>query len=371
MDQRVDPHTLYAHLRATEPVRFNEAMQAWDVYRYADIQTVFGSPQDFSSDVLSKPTLQSMDPPRHTQLRRLVARAFSHKLISALEPRIQAITDELLDQVQANGRMDAVADLAFLLPVRVIAELLGLPVEDRDMFRAWAVSAVKLVELEFQGLPADPTLAAAVDDLEAYLATMAADRLASPREDLVSGLVHAEIDGERLSHDEIISTCRLVLIAGFETTATLIGNLVQLVLSHPDARALVQQDPANLESAVDEALRLNTPFTFFARRATRDVVLGGQSIKAGQLVLVHLASGNRDETVFEEPDQFRVTRNPNRHLSFGHGIHYCLGAHLGRMEARIAVGSLLQKFPNAALTEGAERTASVVLNGWSKLPVTF
>lgn len=368
-----NPYPHYASMRANSPVSFNAALQVWEVYGYHDIQTVLGDPATFSSDLSALQTMVTTDPPRHTQLRKLVARAFTTKLIAALEPSIQAITDELLDRVAQSGRMDVIADLAFPLPVTVIAELLGLPATDRERFKAWSVPAIRAAEMELQGRKPDAELLEAVDELTQYLQAMADAREREPREDLISGLVHATVDGERLTQQEITSTCRLLLIAGFETTANLIGNTAHLLLAHPEALAQVQSQPDLLPSAADEAMRFHAPFQFFARKATRDVTIGGQQIQAGQMVLTMNASGNRDSAAFAEPDRFDITRSPNRHLSFGHGIHYCLGAGLGRIEARIGIGTLLARFPDIRTDDAqpAEQLPPGVLFGWSKLPVRF
>lgn len=368
-----DPYQHYAHMRATAPVSFNAQLQMWEVYRYHDIQAVLGDPQTFSSDLSALQTLATMDPPRHTQLRKLVARAFTSKLIAALEPSIVTITDELLDRVAASGQVDVIADLAFPLPVTVIAELLGLPASDRGRFKEWSVPAIRVAEMELQGRPPEAHLMAAVGELMQYLADLAEERRKEPRDDLISGLVYAEVDGERLSLDEITSTCRLLLIAGFETTANLIGNTTRLLLEHPQALGQVKADAELLPSAIEEALRYHTPFQFFARKATRDVTVGGQLISAGQVLLTFNASGNRDEAAFADADRFDVTRSPNRHLSFGHGIHYCLGAGLGRLEARIGIGRLLQRFADLRpdTEKAVEALPSIVLFGWSNLPARF
>lgn len=368
-----DPYLHYAHMRATAPVHFNDTLNVWEVYGYHDIQTVLGDAKTFSSDLSDGKMMVFMDPPRHTQFRRLVARAFTSKVIADLEPSVQAITESLLDRVADAGRMDLVTDLAFPLPVTVIAELLGLPAADHDKFKQWSIPAIRAAEMELMGLTPEPDFVAAVDELDAYLADLIAARRDHPTGDLVSGLLAAEVDGERLTLQEVASTCRLLLIAGFETTTNLIGNTLQLLLAHPAALAQLEADPALLPQAIEEALRFNTPFQFFARRATRDVALGGQLIRAGQQVMTFNASGNRDEAAFPHADTFDITRSANRHLSFGHGIHYCLGAGLGRLEARVALSTLLRRFsglrPDPA--RAAQPLSSVVLFGFSSLPVTF
>ena len=373
MTSHTNPYPHYAHMRATTPVHFNPALQVWEVYGYHDIQAVLGDAKTFSSDLSDGKMMVFMDPPRHTQFRRLVARAFTSKVIADLEPSVQAITDALLDRVESAGRMDLVTDLAFALPVTVIAELLGLPAADHERFKQWSIPAIRAAEMELMGLEPALELVQAVDELDAYLADLIAARRDRPCADLVSALLAAEVDGERLTLQEVASTCRLLLIAGFETTTNLIGNTLQLLLTHPRALAQLCADPERVPAAIEEALRFNTPFQFFARIATRDVALGGQLIKAGQQVMTFNASGNRDEAAFPHADRFDITRTANRHLSFGHGIHYCLGAGLGRLEARVAITTLLRRFGDLRLDEGraVEPLASVVLFGFSSLPVRF
>ncbi len=369
-----DPYARYASMRANAPVSFNPDLQLWEVFCYHDIQAVLGDPVTFSSDISALQTMATMDPPRHTQLRKLVARAFTSKLIAALEPRVQELTDELLNRAESTGCMDIIKDLAFPLPIAVIAELLGLPAEDRSKFKQWSIPAIKAAEMELQGQIPEPQFVEAVAQLERYLEVLVVQRTREPREDLISGLATAEVDGERLTMQEIVSTCRLLLIAGFETTANLIGNTAQLLLAHPDSLADARAAPELLPGAIEEALRYNSPFQFFMRRATQDVTIGGQSIRAGQLVLTINASGNRDEAAFPNADRFDIRRSPNRHLSFGHGIHFCLGAGLGRLEAKVALETLLRRFPDIRMDAdglGAEPLSSVVLYGWRSLPVRF
>jgi cytochrome P450 len=360
-------------MRATAPVYFNPDLQLWEIFGYHDIQAVLGDPATFSSDISALQTMVTMDPPRHTQLRKLVARAFTNKLIAALEPSVREITDALLDRVENTGRMDIIADLAFPLPIAIISALLGLPAEDRDKFKQWSIPAIKAAEMELQGQVPEPQFVQAVAELEQYLEALIAERTRTPRDDLISGLAAAEVDGERLTMQEITSTCRLLLIAGFETTANLIGNTAQLLLAHPVSLADVRDEPELLPGAIEESLRYNSPFQFFMRRATCDVTIGGKSIRAGQLALTINASGNRDEAAFPDADRFDVRRSPNRHLSFGHGIHYCLGAGLGRLEAKVAIETLLHRFKDVRTddTRSAEPSSSIVLFGWRSLPVQF
>lgn len=372
-DPRFDPYPHYAQMRAESPVHFNPELQVWEIYGYHDVQTVLDDPSTFSSDVFEMQILSTMDPPRHTQLRKLVARSFTPKLIAKLEPSIQAMTDELLDRIASTGRMDVIRDLASPLPITVIAELLGLPVADREKFKEWSIPVLRVAEMELKGQAPEPRLVEIVEQLNAYLQALVVERERRPREDLISGLAAVGADGECMTLQEVTSTCRLLLIAGFETTIQLIGNTTHLLLAHPDGMALVRADAGLLPSAIEESLRYHAPFLFFARKATRNVTLGGQLIRAGQRIMIFNASGNRDEAAFPDADRFDVRRTPNRHLSFGHGIHHCVGVGLARLEAKVGIGSLLLRFPDLRLDEEepAEPLASRLMYGWGTLPVRF
>ncbi|TAK89469.1 MAG: cytochrome P450 [Burkholderiaceae bacterium] len=378
-DMRLDPYPHYAKMRATAPVFFNPERQVWEVYGYHDIQTVLGDPVTFSSEIHSAAmkskmqTMGTMDPPRHTQLRKLISRAFTTKTVAALEPRIHRVTNELLDRAASIGQMDIITDFAFLLPITVIAELLGVPLSDQDKFKRWSDALVQILELAFQGQAPKPHLLEAVDEIMQYLEAVVAERQRQPSDDLISGLITANVDGEHLTLQEITSTCRGLLIAGHETTANLIGNAMHLLLEHPDSLARLRAEPELLPSAIEEVLRYRTPSQFFARIANRDIELGEQLIRAGQRVVVFNGSGNRDAAAFPDPDRFDITRSPNRHLSFGYGIHFCLGAGLGRVEAKIAINALLQRFPDIQLDamKTVEPLSSKVLFGLRHLPVRF
>lgn len=345
----------YAEMRAHTPVHFNSERQLWEVYGYHDIQAVLSDPIRFSSDTqrgAMKATIQTMatmDPPRHTQLRKLISRAFTSKLVADMEPSILAITNTLLDKAAQTGKIDLIADLAFPLPVTVIAELLGLPASDHGKFKHWSELAVQGAELAMQGREREPHMLEAVAQLTQYLEALAIERRERPGSDLISGLATAEVDGQHLSMQEVGNTCRLLLIAGFETTTNLIGNCLFLLLQHTESLAQLRANPQLFQSAIDEVTRYFTPFQILARIATEDVTLGGQTIQAGQQVVIFLGSGNRDATAFTDADRFDITRSPNRHLGFGHGIHYCLGAGLARIEVRVAIDTLLARFPDLSL----------------------
>jgi len=376
-DPHADRHARYAEMRARAPVHFNSETQVWEVYGYNDIQTVMGDPATFSSDIqrgAMKTTLQTMitmDPPRHTLFRKLIARAFTTKTVADLEPSILRITNELMDRVAQSKQMDIISELAYPLPITVISELLGLPLADRPQFRRWSELAVQGAELAIQGLEREPHMLEAVAQLTEYLEALASERRKNPQDDLISGLASAELDGESLTTLEISSTCRLLLIGGFETTTNLIGNSLFLLLQRPDLMAQLRSEPKRLANYIEEVLRYHTSFQIFQRVATRDVELGGHVMREGQKVVIFLGSGNRDETVFSDADKFDMNRSPNRHLTFGYGIHLCLGAVLARTEAQIAINTFMARLPSARLDKDGifEPLASQAMLGLQHIPV--
>lgn len=379
LEQDATPYPFYAEMRSRAPVHFDPELGMWQVFRHRDIQTVMGDPAAFSSELFQatgRPELKTiavMDPPRHTALRRLLTKAFTAKLVAAQAPNIRAVTSGLLNKVVERGRIDIIKDMAFPMPALVIAGMLGLPRSDTDQFQLWAPCAVEVAESTMRRKePAQQSLEA-VRQMSDYLAAVAIDRRKDPGEDLISALAAATIDGEPLTIEAISNACKLVTVAGFDTTRLFIGTAMHMLLQHHEARAQLQADPRLFDSALDEALRYCAPFQFLTRIATRDVELGGQQIRAGQWVMVFIGSGNRDEEVFPEPDRFDITRTPNRHLSFGHGIHYCPGAQLGRLEAKTAVNTMLQRLPGLRLDPDAPatRVAANLQFGFSAMPALF
>jgi cytochrome P450 len=295
------------------------------------------------------------DPPRQTRLRNLILKAFTPGTIAALEQRIAQISTRLLDDIGAASELDAVTQFSALLPMIVIAELLGIPPAERARFQTWADAtlglALTLIGGEAAMIAAQKYVQAAAE-MSQFLTDFLAHRptappmAGSPDDNLLNRLATAELDGERLTHADILGFFQLLLLAGSETTTNLIGNTLICLLDHPDQRELLRARPELLPSAIEETLRFRSSIQFVFRQTTRDVELRGQSIPAGQLVLACLGSANRDPDIFNEPDCYDITRDPNPHLAFGHGIHFCLGAALGRLEARIALGQFLERFPN-------------------------
>jgi pimeloyl-[acyl-carrier protein] synthase len=373
---REDPYPLYRYLLAAAPVQRNDLLEAWTVARYADVMTVLTDPR-FSADRTSMApdgyqVAQSMlvsDPPDHTRLRTLVQKAFTPRMVDQLRPRIQAIVDDLLDRaLEDGGDFDLVEDLAYPLPVIVIAELLGVPAEDRATFHQWSATLAASLDPLVSSDLMDRAWASR-DALHTYLRGIIAERRRSPRTDLISALVAVEERGDTLREPELVVMCTLLLIAGHETTVNLIGNGTLALLKHPDQLARLRQEPQLVTSAVEELLRFDPPVQMTGRLLTDDVELSGQTIPKGEFVLPLLGAANHDPAQFTNPQDLDITRNPNPHVAFGRGIHFCLGAPLARVEGQIALGSLLQRCPNLRLNGEPVRRDQITLRGLASLPV--
>ena len=315
-------------------------------------------------------SLLVIDPPEHTRLRRLVSKAFTARRVATLRPRVQQIADGLLDSIAPRGQADLVADLAFPLTIAVISELLGVPLSDRDDFRRWSVA------ITFP--PAEPEMlraaAQAQRDLEEYFESLIARKRADPQDDLLSELARMSAEEQALSDPELIGLAGLFVLAGHDTTVNLIGNGMLALLRNPDQLSAVRTGVAPLSSVIEELLRYVGPVSLgLARFTTQDIEIAGISIPKGQVVIASLAAANRDPARFSRAELLDVTRDEGPHLEFGHGIHFCLGAALARLEAVIAIGSLIQRFPELELTVPAERLRwrSGSLRGVAELPVSF
>lgn len=312
--------------------------------------------------------LLNMDPPDHTRLRALVHKAFTPRMVDNLRPRIQQIADELLDEMAAHDELDLLAHYAFPLPITVIAEMLGVPAADRDRFRDWSNAILFATDEE--------TAMVRVMEFSMYMQEMIDARQAEPRDDLISALVQAEEDGDKLDRMELMSMIFLLLVAGHETTVNLIGNGMLALIEHPAEMARLQADIDNddlLRSAVEEMLRYNGPVeTTTFRAAFEDIDFGDAVVPRGEAILVALLAANRDPGVFPEPDRFDITRQPNRHIAFGSGIHYCVGAPLARLEGQIAIRSLVRRFPRLSLAVAADDLVwsdNLLLRGMKSIPV--
>jgi cytochrome P450 len=382
---RRDPFALYARARREHPVWAPDGAPVVSIFRYDDIQAILRDPATWSSRFPPPPgftpedlppSMLVTDPPEHTRLRGLVNQAFTPRMIRRLEPRMREIAEELVAAAVARGDVDLVEALTYPLPVIVIAEIIGIPAEDRAQFKEWSDAAVENLGAVFMG-PLPPERIARQRQvrvaMEEYFRGLVEDRRHRPREDLLSGLVAAELEGSRLSFDELLAMLVLLLVAGNETTTTLIGNAVLALLEHPRALAAVRAQPELLPRAVEEVLRWSSPVQMDPRRATRPAEIRGHRIEPGQIVLSWLGSANRDETVFERPEEFDVTRGDNRHLAFGFGPHYCLGASLATLEAEVALGVLLARTRSFARVDDAPLPLhpSIVFRAVTKLPLAL
>lgn len=374
-----DPYPTYAWLRANAPVYRDELNELWGISRHADVVAVEKNPALFCNGEGSRPgmsremTTTSMidrDDPRHTQQRRLVYKGFTPRRVAGHEAHVRDIVTGLIDKVAPRGECDFVEDLAAPLPMILIAEMLGVPPSDWHLLQDWSD---KLVQLG--GGPRymnDERLGAFVAFNE-YTAPILEARKSQPRDDLISILAHAEIDGTRLSDEELLSEALLLLIGGNETSRNAMTGAIDLLTRHPDQFQLLRDDPSRVPVAAEEFLRYVTPILNMARTATADVELHGQTIHAGDKVLLMYSSANRDETVFDDPDRFDVTRNPNPHVAFGFGTHFCLGASLARLEIRVMYEELLRRLPDIHVVDGheVEWVPGAFVRGIAHLPVEF
>jgi len=378
----LNPFPVYAQMRQYSPVLFQPDQGVWLIYRYQDVKAILNDHTHFSNrPVMEMPaerslaeSINTMDPPRHTQLRALVSKAFSPKAIADMEEQITQVAHELLDQVIESGEMDLIADFAVPLPVRVIADMMAIPYARREEFKQWSQHLVESVESLVNGdFSPKPEIEASMAAMNAYFAQLAKERAERPGPDLVSRLATAEVDGERLSDQEVIASCILLMVAGNETTTNLLGNGMLSLLEHPDQLALLRLNPALMPSAVEEMLRFRSPSQAILRACAADAEIGGYTIKAGQRVLAFVGSANRDESVFADPDRLDITRNPNPHIAFGHGIHFCLGAVLARLEGRIGFTALLERLQNVQRADSAPLTPipSTLVHGVRSLKLRF
>jgi erythromycin 12 hydroxylase len=344
-------------MRDEQPV-WRDGYGIWHVFRYADVARVISDSQVFSSELgrvlpigekLSEGNLTRTDPPRHHALRRLVGAAFSPKVVTGLVPRIAEVARELLDATDGGAEFDLVSALAYPLPVTVIAELLGLPICDRELFRTWAD---RVFDRDIAD-PNDPELGRIIDealaDMIDYLREHCADRRAKPRADLISKLAAVEADGERLSDEEVVNFSIVLLMAGHISTTALLGNTVLCVDEHPEVWGRLRADRTLVEPTIEEVLRYRSSFTQVGRVTTSETEVAGQVIPADAIVTPWLLSANRDEREFADPDRFDIHRPGNHHLAFGYGIHFCIGQLLARLEGRVAVGVLLDRYAEIRL----------------------
>jgi cytochrome P450 len=381
-----DPYPTYHRLRARDPVHWSD-LGLWVLTRYEDVASVLRDPRLVKEPIAAVVaarlghatpgtplSMLDRDPPDHTRLRSLVSKAFTPRVVETLRPRVQDIVDDLLDEVASAHAMNLVEDFAYPLPVVVICELLGVPVADQERFRGWGLDIARGLDAIL--LPPDSDVSersmASRRALTSYFRALIAERREAPRADLLSGLIAAEERGDSLTEEELLATCILLLIAGHETTVNLVANGTLALLRHPAELRRLRENPGLIASAVEELLRYDGPVQRTARVASEDIEIGGRTIAAGDMVLPFLGAADRDPAQFPDPDRLDLARIDNRHLAFGWGIHFCLGAPLARVEGQIAINALVQRLPKLALaTETPVYRHSLTLRGLASLPVAF
>ncbi|HVF26381.1 MAG TPA: cytochrome P450 [Anaerolineales bacterium] len=419
---RADPYPFYAELRSQDPVHWDEEMGFWVLTRYADIASVYnddrfsraqGLMRGFqrlpeNEQRIAEPVYHSFsktmfyaDPPYHTHLRGLMNNAFTPRRVEQLRPYIQRVVDDLLDVVQAKGQMDLIHDLAYPLPVMVIAELLGLPSQDRQRFKGWSDDLFAILGTVRHAPHLMERAAHSLEQMKEYITALSHERREQPRDDLLSALTsvvdedkasacphHASgtgtspHSGERrageqsatahLTQEELVANINILLSTGHETTTHLIGNGVLALLQNPDQLQKLRQQPRLISSAIDEMMRYENPVQITYRSAVEDVEMGGRQIRKGDLVNSILGSANRDLEKYTDPDRFDITRDEGRHLNFGLGIHFCIGASLVRLEAEIAFLTILRRFPQLQLaTEKLDWQEHPIFRGLKSLPLSF
>jgi cytochrome P450 len=387
-----DPYPLYHRLRSDDPVRWDAPLNAWVVTRYADVQSALGDARlsaeriTLSTEWLPEAMRETLgpvfralsrqmlflDPPDHTRLRGLVNKAFTPRVVQGIRPRIQAIVDDLLDAVQPAGRMDVIQDFAYPLPAIVIAEMLGVPPEDRDQFRVWSDDFGALIGRSDLTLDGATRALRGVAEFMDYFRDIVARRRASPRDDLMQALIAAEDRGDALTEEELLANCVLLLAAGHGTTTHLIGNGLLALLRNPDQLRNLRDDPTSIAAAVTEFLRYDSPVQATGRVAAQELPIGARRVGVGEGVILCLGAANRDPEQFADPDRLDISRRENRPIAFGHGIHFCLGAPLARIEAQITFATLLRRLPALRLeTDALEWEPSLSFRGLARLPVAF
>ncbi len=376
-DMRRNPYPVYDQLRSTCPVLPVPEFHAYLIFDYEGVRRALGDHETFSNRVPGPENwFIFMDPPRHSRLRALITKAFTPRSVANLEPRIRELSRGLLNRVIEQGAMDLVADYAIPLPMRVIAEMLGIPTEDLTQYKRWSDQTLKLSYSLFRGgdeVQAVSEFRTAAAEIRTYLPRLLAQRRQEPRDDLLTRLVQAEVDGEQLTEEEVCAFFQILLVAGQETTTHLISNAIVCLLEHPGELARLRANLDLLPSAIEEVLRYRAPLQWVMRAPKHDVEMHGVTIPAGKLILPVIGSANRDPRVFPDANRFDITRNQNPHLAFGQGLHVCLGAPLARLEARIALTDLLERLPDLRFASDDPWSPRQALNahGPSHLPVRF
>ena len=388
-----DPYATYRRLRERDPIHYSRLFNGHVLTRHADVTAVLRDSrysaderkqanwEKFHQQAIKQGILEpdesttfSMlrsDPPDHTRLRGLVSRAFTPRTVEGLRGRVEAIVQEHLDAVADQGGMDVIASLAYPLPVIIIGEMLGVPREDQARFKHWSDEMVR--GMGMSSVDDSRRSNRAARELRAYLEGVASARRREPREDLLSALLAADDNGERLSDDDLYETCSLLLVAGHETTTNLIGNGLLALLRNPEQFDMLRREPERIEHAVEEFLRYDSPVQATTRILPEDIQFDGHTFKKGQQVALMLGAANRDPAQFRDPERLDVTREDVKHAAFGHGIHFCLGAPLARLEAPAAFTAMIERFPQMRLDDSVQPRwkENLILRGLEQLPVRF
>ncbi len=376
-ETRRNPYPVYDHIRSVSPVFRNPRSSLWMIFDYENVKRALSDSDTFSSRY-GPEWLIFLDPPRHTKLRALISRAFTPRSVANLEPRIRELVSALLDQTVERGEMDMAADFAVPLPMMVIAEMLGIPAASWLRFKHWSDAILAMsYTISDRGTEESKTalekFIAVTAEMNIYLTDLLQQRRVTPQDDLLSRLIEAEVDGERLTQEQMLGFFQLLLLAGSETTTNLINNAILCFIENPNQLDHLRAAPDLLPSAIEEVLRYRSPLQWMYRVTRHDVKLHGEVIPAGSLVLAMIGSANRDPQQFPKADQFDITREPNAHIAFGHGLHFCLGAPLARLEARIALTEFLSRVKCIQLASSQPwqpRKGSHV-HGPTRLPIRF
>lgn len=384
---QVDPYPTYRRLQEEDPVHLSQ-VGVWVITRYTDVVKALRDPslsskpseisyassrQQSSSPVasLSNELLFFQEPPDHTRLRKLVSKAFNIRVVEQMQTRIQEIVNELIDQVQDSGVMDIIADLSRPLPVRVIAQILGTPSEDYNQLKEWSHWFSYIFD-PMKSSKTNQQLNQAILEFKDYFSHLIHKRRQHPHNDLISALIQARDEGDKLTEDELLATCMLLFASGEETTVNLIGNGILALLHHPEQLEQLKQNPSLIQSAMEEVLRYDSPLQICGRTTTSHIEIGGKVIRKGLPVFLIVGAANRDPNQFQAPDQLDITRSSNNHLAFGDGIHYCLGSALARVQGQIAINTLVQRLPNLKpQIDKLERRENIFLRGLTSFPVSF
>ncbi|MCS4304856.1 cytochrome P450 [Chryseobacterium sp. BIGb0232] len=388
-----NPFPVYAYMRETSPIKkvsFGNGQAFWMVTKYEDAIQIFRNPifvkdirkvtpqegkeSAMNNSMLFSHHLLNMDPPEHTKMKRLIQKAFTPKLVEKMRPQIQKMANDLIDvKVATADSMDIISEYALPLPISIISELLGIPSKDKELFRRWS-NIILNIDSNVSAEERMTLIPSAIQGFTEYLHQILDERRKQPKEDLITALLQAQEEDENLNEQELLSTIFLLFAAGYETSVNLIGNGILLLIENPSQLDKLRQNPTLIHSAIEEMLRKDPPVLLASERyPIEDTEINGTLIPKGELVLICIGSANHDECKFVEPDKFDIERKDNKHLSFGSGIHFCTGASLGKVEAEIAICTLLERFPHFSLAENTvlKFKMNSIMRGLDKLPIVF